>query len=90
MQAPKDPIEQLLANTHQHCLATHHMVLTQITYSGFIHSPSIILTSIGHPKFDQILNLPCGMTNDVSAECCITKLNKNICFMYIVNLRFFW
>jgi hypothetical protein len=88
-QAPKDPREQLLANTHQHSLAT--------TSHG-THRNHLVVSSIDplkslHPLVNPSLTESCiyldGMKNDVSLECCITKVNKTICFMYIVNLRFF-
>jgi hypothetical protein len=57
MQVPKDPIEQLLANTW----AFPSYYITWYSHkspSGFIHIPSIILTSTGQPKFDHSLHLP--------------------------------
>jgi hypothetical protein len=56
-QVPKDPREELLDNTHQHCLATtSHGTHTNL--GSCIYSPSIIFTSTSQPKFDQILDLP--------------------------------
>jgi hypothetical protein len=56
-QAPKDPENSCWPTHNSTAYLLHHMVLTQISYSYFIHGPSIILTSIGQPKFDHILHL---------------------------------
>jgi hypothetical protein len=75
-------------------LLLHNIVLTKITL--WFHPQSLYHLDIHWstqvwPNLASAFNCAHDdMKNDVRPECCITKVNKTICFMYIVKLRVFW